>query len=173
MNNMKRILLITCMLFTAMIAFSQSTFRNYSDLQSFMSRRPTFESVETGLKVTLNYTKSSGYYIEVGPNSKRIDIVDVSLNPSQPNMAILGVQWLSEPAPLFIDMRNSIPFLILPAIPGEEAISVDSMGRIQPGRTRRTNWMRLTMGGDGIQFTPYDAAQRPEPEYFKFIEYKN
>lgn len=164
--------LIIVMILSTVLAFSQTSFQSKSDLQSFMQRRPTFKSIESGIMVTLNYSSSQGYFIELS-SGKKLPIVDVSLNPSQPQMAILGIKWMSEPAPLFIDLRNNNKTLILPAIPGEENLSYDSNGYLRAGRTGRTNWMRLTMGGEGVQFTPYPANKKPDPEYFLFVEYKN
>ncbi len=166
---MKKYLLFLFVMLSSVMAFSQTSFRSEADLKSFMQRRPVFKSNESSMEVTLNYTPSSGYFLELS-SGKKLRIVDVSLNPSRPTAAMLGVEWLSEPAPLVIDLQNN-KYMFLPPIPGEENISYDSNGRLRVGRTGRTNWMRLSMGWDGVQFTPCD--DKPKPEYFNFVKFKN
>ena len=170
------ILLIWCGM-SCNISFSQSStteipkrFNNINDLNNFLSAQPQFKCAETSIVLTLSF--SSGSY-SAFVNDKVLGNFQVDLNSSHPYMALIGLPWMGGygPAPMLLTLNGTDTSLSLLPVEGEENLSYNSGGYLQYGNTGRTSWMKLSLGLNGVSFTPVN--NKPEPQKFYFIGFSS
>lgn len=163
------ILFLTCVVYPSYSQGCPTRFNNLSDVQNFMQKEPLFKNKYTGCTVRLKYSQHEGFLIYV--DDKLIGKMHVEWNPAYPTSALLGLPWLNGygPAPMGLILNNGNPILQLFPVEGQENLSYNSRGYLQPGRTNNKTWMELSLGKDGVAFRPVNY--KPEPETFIFVEF--
>lgn len=148
-----------------------SKIESVKTLRKFFSNSPGFKCPQTGVALTLTYTAAEGFVAYV--DGKRLGKFEVEVRQDKPTMALIGLPWLKGwgPAPLVLTVDAKNTNLMLLPVQGEENLSYNSHGYLQPGRTGNTNWLQLTLSSDGISFTPVNY--RPDPELFWFTGFTN
>lgn len=170
--NTYKLIITTCFLLVksfSLVAQSIPTqFNSESELNEFLSKQPQFKCNETSIVLTLTYSfrKYTAFI-----NNKELGQFEVDLNRDYLNKALIGLPWLNGygPAPMLLTLDGDKTYLALLPVEGAENLSFNNRGYLQPGLTGQTTWMKLSLGLNGISFTPVDS--RPNPQMFYFIGY--
>lgn len=148
-----------------------ATIKSVKTLRKFFSHKPQFKCKETGVVLTLTYSKEDRFVAYV--DGKRFGKFEVDTREDHPTVALIGLSWLNGwgPAPvaLYLNGRNSK--CVLMPVQGEENLRYNSQGYLQHGRTGNTNWKQLSLSSDGVSFTPVDY--KPSGETFLFIGFSD
>lgn len=168
----KYLTLFTLIIWANMVVFAQipSNFHSASAVKTFLSKNPSFR-ISSSLVATVSY-ENGMFSIYVGKNELgRLDFPDEAQTfPSQ--RAVFGIPWLYGYAPMTIELNNGNPIMALYAVQGAENLSYNTRGQLRYGQTGRTNWMKLDLSSEGVEFDP-SYSSNPGPTKYSFIKFND